>query len=184
MKKLAALGAICLVTVGSPLQTRSQSPTSAAANLEIKYDKFQNQTSVGTKWLSVNDPMLNHQRLEKMEFKALYVCDGEKESCYSQASRVLLMFFARTSNWTFMDSHDLVFIADGKRIRAPKTTWDGRRNDADDLSEFVSCLVPLADALKLANSETVEGELGYVTFYLGGANQAGLRALARKLQKR
>jgi hypothetical protein len=134
---------ICLVVVCSvAAEARDEQ-----VGLKVEYDRFKDLTAVRT------EPT----KIRGVDVNFFYVCPGHTPC---RPDLVAMRFVAVTHGWDYIDTHEVIILADGKRITpAEPAKWDGSVGEGYTL-EFVSAFLNLEDFLKMCAAESVEIRVG------------------------
>jgi hypothetical protein len=141
---------------------------------EIKYDKFKDFTRVLVR-VGASDEEVDgqHPIVGYVGNIVGYICPGNTTHCVPRNIQWLVVY---ANGVSIERSHDLTFLADGKRLPMLSTAWSPA---GDDQNMDVSISVALFR--KIARAETLEAQIGIINFKLNAENLAKLRCLADEM---
>lgn len=145
--------------------------------LEVRYDRFDNVTTISTVPSKVSNALARKQEARELHLQVTYECKGDTKSC--RPDNIELRFLSRSAG-EYTGSDQLTFLADGQRIHS-SVRWRGEY-EQKILTEHVIATVNLEEFMTLANADKVEGRLGGTTFAFSDDNVTAIRALADKIR--
>jgi hypothetical protein len=156
--------------------TQSQLPVSMDRST-TRYDRFKDETTVMSAAAEITNRLL---------LWFVYECKGDSTEF---DTRSVFATFRANSPSPYARFHDVIFLADGLRIRpqfdVPPSASLGNRSD------LIVAMFDLDDFLKLIHSHSVEGELGTTEFTVKESDlekwrtfAAGIRSSKNPEQKR
>lgn len=149
----------------------------AKGEIQSKYDKFKDVTQVSTKPVGVQ------RGFGGLALSFSYTCEGDTDSCHPE--RVFAVFNCVSTNGLYTKLHSVTFLADGARIvPVEEETW-GRDvwDDSVTTSVYETITAPLsvADFLRIAGANQVEGEVGPTHFSAKDKQLKFWQELAQKI---
>ncbi len=149
-----------------------------APQVKIEYDRFKDRTSVAL-W-----PMKIPLQSEYLTLELVVVTTypGQELPDSLEDLDVLIAFTSRSHEWQFQRNTNLIAILDGERQRFGTMT---RESDTENglLVEDLRMMISEETLATLANSKTVEMQLGNVEFKLGENHLQGLKEFVARLHK-
>ena len=168
-------------TPDEPYQSHTTPPPSTVDDVQLlvppppavtrEYDRFEDQTVTKTRELSLDG---------LLDFWAYAIRPGKLTS---PPDFVYFLFTSTSTGWTYLHSHDVIFLADGKQIRASWTNHQGAVVRAG-VVETVSAQVSFTDLALLAKASLVELRLGIDEFVLTGTHTEVLQELVDQFPKK
>lgn len=139
------------------------------AQVKTDYDKFKDQTIVASETVRLgkrNDGL-------SMAVKGLH--KGEKLLTGDLHS--YLVFWSSSPSWRFLNSRDLIFLADGERISLGKGSHSGDVSGSHyvHVTETLIYNITREDLEKLAKAASVEMKLGYIETKLDVMDARGFK---------
>ena len=124
-------------------------PYNSFAEIEIKYDRFKDRTSVWT------DP----KKTGGTNLQPALVLMGNYPGKIPSIPKVCELAFAlKGSNWAYLHCHSLSCLADGSPVELPPSKHDGRVGRGY-VMEYISLMIPFSIIEQLSKSEKVEFKL-------------------------
>jgi hypothetical protein len=132
-------------------------PYNTFAEIEIKYDRFKNNTVVQTspKTLTAGTPIK----------PILYLIGGYDGQTPSRPALCVLGFASISPNWKFLRCHSLYCLADGNPVELPPSKHSGNVGKSYVL-ERISAMVPFSIIEQLSKCEKVEFKICNTEFAL------------------
>lgn len=136
-------------------QAQSNAPARA---LNVEYDGLRNLTSFETE-----GTLLRGAPEPEVSLSFFYPCVGKTTKCRPQY--IAMHFTARVTTtedgWQYLERHDVVILAGGKRIvPASRPKWSGQMSRSDYSLEFVYALFDPRDFLTACAADSVEVMVG------------------------
>jgi len=125
----------------------------------VTYDKFQDITRVSSQILVVKIGT----GLFKSNLLMRISCAGKGRDLQKTGRQYYIAFEAFSSDWSFLRNHDLIFLTEAGRVNVGDGSWDGRVSKpllTVGVSEYMSFVVNEADLRTLAESRSIEFQLG------------------------
>lgn len=144
------------------------------AKIQSIYDKFRDQTTVVLSGVSLKATM----SLSPFDLTALFLSKGQT---VTEPPIVTLGFAMNSSTWRFLQCHDVVLLADDQRVIPVVANHEGDVQRDASVRESVVSHFRIADFLKLANANRIEGQICTTRFTIAGEDLLALKDFASRM---
>lgn len=156
------------------LAITSFAQTSTDKNVEIKYDKFKDRTTVSLKLPIVNNPLQS----EELYLGMTSAFNGNKPT--SIPDSVYSFFLSVTKTKQYSLSHSWIVLADEERIRLGDGQYLGEGGELK-AAEVIIYSLSSENLKKIASAKKVEMQLGSKEFALTDSQLASLKEFYKQL---
>lgn len=151
----------------------SYAQTTADKNIEIKYDKFKDRTTVSLK-LTITEKL----PIEELLFALTNSFEGKKQT--SMPSDISGFFLSVTKEKQYSISHSWIVLADDERIKLGDGMYQGEANDSR-AAEVIIYSISSENLKKIANAKKVEMQLGSKEFTLTELQLASFKEFYKQI---
>jgi hypothetical protein len=158
-----------LATSCVPLLPVVHDPTKDPPRVDVRYDKFKDQTEVSSNLVRVKGGLLNGVALA-----GGYICKGNY-NCHP--SKYALYIYSSSEDWHYLRDHHLIVlvtnVSDQQRIDLGETEMQSEVHSGF-VTEMMVAEVPMRDFEKIASSTKLEFQLGQDEFEIPAAGKMAL----------
>lgn len=143
-----------------------------------KYDKFEDETTISLTPMQL-DFGPQDGRMQKLYVDVQYSFKGIKTEI--PIKNALIMFNVRCSSWCYPNNHQLIFLADGKRIdlgSGQRVSQTDRVGSKVYTLEVLGYDISSADLKTIGNAKSLEMQLGFLELTFDKGTKAGLALMA------
>ncbi len=139
-----------------------------SSQIVSQYDRFRDVTIVSLKEIPLPDGIA---------LTPFYTMPGTSPS---RPIAMNLFFSSTSTEWRFLDCHNVEFLVDGRRLPIESPKHDGKVGKGS-VAETVSFSMPVATFTALASGTIVEGRLCRTVFQFNPEQMFQMRALAARI---
>jgi hypothetical protein len=174
MKPILILTCVCLTAcvVSTPAMAQGEQTDSTSQQIERKYDRFKDQTTV-----SLKPQMISHvtRPREELSLSVEATYKGERPS---RPKEVSLIFHSVAERYVYYDKADVVFIVDSRRVEAGTAYMMNAMPSPNLVKVKLKLTLPFDTFRQIAGGKEVELKLGSTELKLKEKDLASLRAFA------